>query len=104
MEVSPYPSEDRTWNEKNESLSRGVTTLTEEAMKTVRIEDLNSDITANRYPTSHADNHKDRGNMKLNKKFTNQYPESALVTIVSRKYFLIINLSTKMEYQLLLLL
>jgi hypothetical protein len=41
--------EERTWNE-NESLSRGVATE-EKAMK-VENEDLNSDITANRYPTS----------------------------------------------------
>lgn len=61
--VAHIPQEDRTWNE-NESLSRGVTTE-EEAMKTVENEDLNSDITANRYPNSHPDNHKDRGNMKL---------------------------------------
>jgi hypothetical protein len=61
--IAHIPLEDRTWNE-NESLSRGVTTE-EEAMKTVENEDLNSDITANRYPTSHPDNHKDRGNMKL---------------------------------------
>lgn len=61
--VAHIPEEDRTWNE-NESLSRGVTTE-EEAMKTVENEDLNSDITANRYPNSHPDNHKDRGNMKL---------------------------------------
>ena len=60
--VAHIPTEDRTWNE-NESLSRGVTTE-EEAMKTVENEDLNSDITANRYPNSHPDNHKDRGNMK----------------------------------------
>jgi hypothetical protein len=38
----------------------------EEAMKTVENEDLNSDITANRYPSSNPDNHKNRGNMKLN--------------------------------------
>lgn len=61
--VAHITKEDRTWNE-NESLSRGVTTE-EEAMKTVEHEDLNSDITANRYPNSHPDNHKDRGNMKL---------------------------------------
>lgn len=61
--VAHIPEQDRTWNE-NESLSRGVTTE-EEAMKTVENEDLNSDITANRYPNSHPDNHKDRGNMKL---------------------------------------
>ena len=61
--VAHIPDEERTWNE-NESLSRGVATE-EEAMKTVENEDLNSDITANRYPTSHPDNHKDRGNMKL---------------------------------------
>ena len=58
------PEQDqRTWNE-NESLSRGVHTE-EEAMKTVENEDLNSDITAHRYPASHPDNHEDRGNIKL---------------------------------------
>ena len=56
-------TEDRTWNE-NESLSRGVSTE-KEAMKTVENEDLNSDITAHRYPNSHPDNHEDRGNIKL---------------------------------------
>ena len=61
--IAHIPDEERTWNE-NESLSRGVATE-EEAMKTVENEDLNSDITANRYPTSHPDNHKNRGNMKL---------------------------------------
>ena len=55
--------EDRTWDE-NESLSRGVTTE-KAAMKTVENEDLNSDITAHRYPNSHPDNHEDRGNIKL---------------------------------------
>jgi hypothetical protein len=34
--------------------------------ETVENEDLNSDITANRYPSSNPDNHKNRGNMKLN--------------------------------------
>jgi hypothetical protein len=61
--IAHIPDKERTWNE-NESLSRGVATE-EEAMKTVENEDLNSDITANRYPTSHPDNHKDRGNIKL---------------------------------------
>lgn len=61
--IAHIPYKERTWNE-NESLSRGVATE-EEAMKTVENEDLNSDITANRYPTSHPDNHKYRGNMKL---------------------------------------
>jgi hypothetical protein len=60
--VAHIPDEDRSWNE-NESMSRGVNTE-DEAMKTVENEDLNSDITANRYPASHPDNHKDRGNMK----------------------------------------
>lgn len=55
--------EDRTWNE-NESLSRGVDTE-EEAMKTVENEDLNSDITAKRYPASHPENHINRGNADL---------------------------------------
>ena len=44
--------------------NRGVVTE-EEAEKTVENKDRNSDITANRYPNSHPDNHKDRGNMKL---------------------------------------
>lgn len=61
--IAQIPDKERTWNE-NESLSRGVTTE-EEEMKTVENEDRNSDITANRYPNSHPDNHKDRGNMKL---------------------------------------
>ena len=61
--VAHIPDEERTWNE-NESLSRGVTTE-EEVMKTVENEDLNSDITAKRYPPSHPDNHKNRGNMEL---------------------------------------
>lgn len=61
--IAQISDEDRSWNE-NESLSRGVETE-KEAMKTVENEDLNSDITANRYPASHPDNHKNRGNMKL---------------------------------------
>lgn len=61
--IAQIQDEDRNWNE-NESLSRGVTTE-KEAMKTVENEDLNSDITTNRYPNSNPDNHKDRGNMKL---------------------------------------
>ncbi|MBG6062761.1 hypothetical protein IWX83_002562 [Flavobacterium sp. CG_9.1] len=56
-------AEERTWNE-NESLSRGVSSE-KEAMKTVENEDLNSDITAHRYPASHPDNKEDRGNIKL---------------------------------------
>ncbi|SHG05237.1 hypothetical protein SAMN05444372_10276 [Flavobacterium micromati] len=62
-EASIPDEEERTWDE-NESLSRGVTTE-KEAMKTVENEDLNSDITAHRYPNSHPDNHEDRGNIKL---------------------------------------
>lgn len=61
--VAAIPEEERSWNE-NESLSRGVSTE-EEAMKTVENKDLNSDITAKRYPNSNPDNHIDRGNMKL---------------------------------------
>lgn len=61
--VAHIPDEEITWND-NENLSRGVTTE-EEAMKTIENEDLNSDITANRYPASHPDNQTDRGNMKL---------------------------------------
>ncbi|GIZ08296.1 hypothetical protein [Flavobacterium sp. UMI-01] len=48
----------------NPNANRGVTT-DKEAMKTVENKDLNSDVTPNRYPASHPDNHKDRGNMKL---------------------------------------
>ena len=33
--------------------------------KTVENKDRNSDVAANRYPNSHPENHKDRGNMKL---------------------------------------
>ncbi|NRT15348.1 hypothetical protein HNP99_001695 [Flavobacterium sp. 28A] len=62
--IASIPDEERTWNE-NESMSRGVITE-EEAMNTVENEDRNSDITAKRYPNSHLDNHKNRGNMKLN--------------------------------------
>jgi hypothetical protein len=61
--IAPIPDEKRTWDD-NESLSRGVATE-KEAMKTVENEDLNSDITATRYPASHPDNQTDRGNMKL---------------------------------------
>jgi len=51
------PETGRNWNE-NESLSREV------SAKTVEHKDRNSDITANRYPNSHPDNHKNRGNIK----------------------------------------
>ena len=53
------PEEERSWNE-NESLSRGVDTE-EEVMKTIENIDRNSDITPNRYPNSHPENHKDTG-------------------------------------------
>lgn len=49
---------------ENPNSNRGVAT-DEEAEKTVENKDRNSDIEANRYPNSHPDNHKDRGNMKL---------------------------------------
>ncbi|RZJ48591.1 MAG: hypothetical protein EOO44_20750 [Flavobacterium sp.] len=49
-------------NTTNEN--RGVASE-EEAEKTVENKDRNSDITANRYPNSHPDNHKNRGNMEL---------------------------------------
>ncbi len=51
-------------NSDNPNAKRGVTT-DKEAMKTVENKDLNSDITPNRYPNSHPDNKKNRGNMKL---------------------------------------
>jgi hypothetical protein len=60
--TTPIPDEERKYNE-NASLRRGVTNEAE-AMKTVENEDLNSDITVNRYPNFLKDNHKDRGNMK----------------------------------------
>lgn len=49
---------------ENPNAKRGVTT-DKEAMKTVENKDLNSDITANRYPKSNPESHEDRGNMKL---------------------------------------
>ncbi|CAM4079238.1 hypothetical protein [Flavobacterium weaverense] len=61
--VASIPDEERNWNE-NESLSRAVSSEKEE-MRTVENKDLNSDITAHRYPASHPDNHEDRGNIKL---------------------------------------
>ncbi len=49
---------------QNPNSNRGVDTE-EEAKKTVENKDRNSDITANRYPNSNPESHKDRGNMKL---------------------------------------
>ncbi len=51
-------------NPNNPNANRGVAT-DEEAKKTVENKDRNSDITANRYPNSNPESHKDRGNMKL---------------------------------------
>ncbi|KAF2514321.1 hypothetical protein [Flavobacterium foetidum] len=48
----------------NPNANRGVAT-DDEAEKTIENKDRNSDITPNRYPNSHPDNRKDRGNMKL---------------------------------------
>ncbi|MGA9639306.1 hypothetical protein [Flavobacterium sp.] len=48
----------------NPNANRGVKT-DKEAMKTVENNDLNSDVTSHRYPSSHPDNQEDRGNMKL---------------------------------------
>lgn len=48
----------------NPNANRGVST-DEEAKKTVENKDRNSDVNPNRYPNSNPDNHKDRGNMKL---------------------------------------
>lgn len=47
----------------NPNLNRGVTTE-KEAMKTVENKDKNSDITANRYPNSNPESHRNRGNSK----------------------------------------
>jgi hypothetical protein len=51
-------------SKENPNSNRGVAT-DEQAKKTVENKDRNSDITPNRYPNSNPDNHKDRGNMKL---------------------------------------
>jgi hypothetical protein len=48
----------------NANANRGVTTE-DEAKKTVENKDRNSDVEPNRYPNAHPDNHKNRGNMKL---------------------------------------
>ena len=62
--IASIPDEkEKSWDE-NESLSRGVSSEKEE-MRTVENKDLNSGITAHRYPKSHPDDHKDRGNIKL---------------------------------------
>ena len=48
------------------NLSSDIANVSEEqAKKMVENKDHNSDITANRYPNSHPDNKKDRGNIKL---------------------------------------
>jgi hypothetical protein len=47
-----------------DTTNRGVSTE-EQEKKTVENKDRNSDITTNRYPNSHPDNHKNRGNMEL---------------------------------------
>lgn len=46
-------SESRTTNNENQN------------WKTVENKDRNSDVASNRYPNSHPDNHKNRGNIKL---------------------------------------
>lgn len=51
-------------NPNNPNANRGVSSDAE-AKKTVENKDHNSDVTPNRYPNSNPDNHKDRGNMKL---------------------------------------
>lgn len=53
-----------TVDKNNPNANRGVSSE-EEAKKTVENKDHNSDVTPNRYPNSNPDNHKDRGNMKL---------------------------------------
>lgn len=56
-------SDERNWDE-NESLSRSAHSI-EQNQKTVENKDRNSDVTHDRYPNSHPDNHVDRGNIKL---------------------------------------
>jgi hypothetical protein len=64
LEGTDTSTEEGKTSDENKSSNRGVETE-EETMKTIENEDLNSDITANRYPASHPDNHKNRGNMEL---------------------------------------
>ncbi len=64
LEGSSDPTDKEITSSDSENSSRGVSTE-EDAMKTIENEDLNSDITAKRYPASHPDNHKNRGNMEL---------------------------------------
>ncbi|OCB77880.1 hypothetical protein [Flavobacterium crassostreae] len=65
QEIAAIVPEKKEKEADNENLNRGVTTE-KEAMITVENKDLNSDITAKRYPNSHPDNHTDRGNMNRN--------------------------------------
>ncbi|WP_138984262.1 hypothetical protein [Flavobacterium frigoris] len=64
LNSSVDPTTTEITSSDNENSSRGVSTE-KEVMKTIENEDLNSDITAKRYPASHPDNHKNRGNMEL---------------------------------------
>lgn len=53
-------------NEENESPSSSLEIFSDkETQRMVENKDHNSDITAHRYPNSDPDNHKDRGNIKL---------------------------------------
>lgn len=56
-------SEDRIWDE-NENLSRSADKMPQNE-KTVENKDRNSDIAHDRYPNSHPDNHKNRGNIEM---------------------------------------
>ena len=53
-------------DENKENPSSSIEILTdEETQRMIENKDHNSDITAHRYPNSNPDNHKDRGNIKL---------------------------------------
>lgn len=62
--IPEIPEENKKNRNENEISNRGVSTEAD-VKKTVENKDRNSDITANRYPNSNPDNHKNRGNIKM---------------------------------------
>ncbi len=62
--IPTLPEELSKEQKEHEGLNRGVTTE-KQTQKTIENKDWNSDITPNRYPNSDPDNHKNRGNIKL---------------------------------------
>lgn len=57
--------DDNLENSKASSSESKTTNNENQNEKTVENKDRNSDVAADRYPNSHPENHKDRGNMKL---------------------------------------